>query len=141
MKRIIHLNLGVILSSEFDLEKAVCNHGQFMMPPNQWIPFSKTLQRPLRLYNSNYSVLVSIKQTSSFLLTIQIHSSSSSSSSSSNSTHHQDEQAILVLYFIYISTNFILFLIYIYLLIINYYMMCRIKWFGCLGLRRKMKTS
>lgn len=84
--KMIHLNLGVC--SDFDLERAVCNHGQFMMPPNQWIPSSKTLQRPLRLSNSNSSVFVSINQTSSFLLTIQIHSSAALSP--------QDQQTILV---------------------------------------------
>ncbi|XP_038877617.1 uncharacterized protein LOC120069874 [Benincasa hispida] len=83
----IHLNLGVSVS-DFDLEKAVCNHGQFMMPPNQWIPSSKTLQRPLRLSDSHSSVFVSINQPSSSLLTIQIHSSSTPLSP-------QDQQAIL----------------------------------------------
>ncbi|XP_043696634.1 uncharacterized protein LOC122647267 [Telopea speciosissima] len=46
--------------STFNLEKAVCNHGFFMMAPNQWIPSAKTLQRPLRLADSTTSVLVSI---------------------------------------------------------------------------------
>jgi hypothetical protein len=30
----------------FQLEKAVCSHGLFMMAPNQWDPLSKTLLRP-----------------------------------------------------------------------------------------------
>ncbi|XP_062176327.1 uncharacterized protein LOC133881410 isoform X4 [Alnus glutinosa] len=36
----------------FQLEKAVCSHGLFMMAPNQWDPLSKTLLRPLRLLHS-----------------------------------------------------------------------------------------
>ncbi|KAL6284920.1 hypothetical protein ACE6H2_015849 [Prunus campanulata] len=46
--------------SSFNLEKAVCNHGFFMMAPNRWIPSSKTLQRPLRLADSTTCVPVSI---------------------------------------------------------------------------------
>ncbi|BBH02580.1 hypothetical protein Prudu_013196 [Prunus dulcis] len=46
--------------SSFNLEKAVCNHGFFMMAPNRWIPSSKTLQRPLRLADSTTCVTVSI---------------------------------------------------------------------------------
>ncbi|XP_042513966.1 uncharacterized protein LOC122088711 [Macadamia integrifolia] len=44
----------------FNLEKAVCNHGFFMMTPNQWIPSIKTLQRPLYLADSTTSVVVQI---------------------------------------------------------------------------------
>ncbi|XP_008227745.1 PREDICTED: uncharacterized protein LOC103327233 [Prunus mume] len=47
-------------NSSFNLEKAVCNHGFFMMAPNRWIPSSKTLQRPLRLADSTTCVTVSI---------------------------------------------------------------------------------
>ncbi|KAG7962964.1 hypothetical protein I3843_09G094700 [Carya illinoinensis] len=48
----------------FQLEKAVCSHGLFMMAPNQWDPLSKTLLRPLRLLHSDTqsSVLVHISQ-------------------------------------------------------------------------------
>lgn len=35
------------VSEKFNLEKAVCNHGFFMMPPNRWIPSLKCLMRPL----------------------------------------------------------------------------------------------
>uniref|UniRef100_A0A1D1YA35 N-glycosylase/DNA lyase n=1 Tax=Anthurium amnicola TaxID=1678845 RepID=A0A1D1YA35_9ARAE len=34
---------------DFDLERAVCSHGLFMMAPNQWDPATRTFQRPLRL--------------------------------------------------------------------------------------------
>ena len=44
----------------FNLEKAVCNHGFFMMPPNRWLPQTKTLQRPLRIAHHTHSLLVSI---------------------------------------------------------------------------------
>ncbi|XP_048135976.1 uncharacterized protein LOC115726795 [Rhodamnia argentea] len=43
-------------SSTFNLEKVVCNHGFFMMAPNQWIPSTKTLRRPLRLADLSSSV-------------------------------------------------------------------------------------
>ncbi|XP_062176325.1 uncharacterized protein LOC133881410 isoform X2 [Alnus glutinosa] len=48
----------------FQLEKAVCSHGLFMMAPNQWDPLSKTLLRPLRLLHSQpqASVLVRVSQ-------------------------------------------------------------------------------
>lgn len=45
----------------FELEKAVCNHGFFMMAPNTWDPSTKTLVRPLRL-SDNASCTVSISQ-------------------------------------------------------------------------------
>ncbi|KAH7867195.1 hypothetical protein Vadar_030301 [Vaccinium darrowii] len=44
----LELPLGETAAT-FDLEKAVCSHGLFMMAPNYWDPPSKTLQRPLRL--------------------------------------------------------------------------------------------
>lgn len=46
----IELPIGqLVVSGGFDLEKAVCSHGLFMMAPNKWDPQSKTLERPLRL--------------------------------------------------------------------------------------------
>lgn len=47
----------------FNLENAVCNHGFFMMSPNNWIPSSKSFQRPLRLSDLTTSVNVSISQS------------------------------------------------------------------------------
>ncbi|KAK6229004.1 hypothetical protein QQP08_021435 [Theobroma cacao] len=47
-------------SSSFNMEKAVCNHGLFMMSPNVWIPSTKSLRRPLRLADSSRSVYVTI---------------------------------------------------------------------------------
>ncbi|KAE8677970.1 Cation efflux family protein isoform 1 [Hibiscus syriacus] len=74
-------------SGSFDMEKAVCNHGLFMMSPNVWIPSTKSLRRPLRLADSNRSVLVTISHppNQSFLV-IQADASLSSSA---------DEAAIL----------------------------------------------
>jgi hypothetical protein len=48
----------------FQLEKAVCSHGLFMMAPNQWDSLSKTLLRPLRLLHSQpqTSILVRVSQ-------------------------------------------------------------------------------
>lgn len=54
----------------FDLEKAVCSHGLFMMAPNRWDTLSKTLERPLRLSENindddhEQSVLIRIAQPS-----------------------------------------------------------------------------
>ncbi|CAA0819569.1 Unknown protein [Striga hermonthica] len=45
---LVELPLGDA-APDFNLEKAVCSHGLFMMSPNQWDPHSKTFRRPLRL--------------------------------------------------------------------------------------------
>nr|GMC50927.1 DNA glycosylase [Ipomoea batatas] len=45
----------------FKLEKAICNHGFFMMAPNHWDTLTKTFTRPLRLTTS-LSVTVSVSQ-------------------------------------------------------------------------------
>ncbi|KAK2978939.1 hypothetical protein RJ640_008720 [Escallonia rubra] len=52
---VVELPLGDSAAA-FDLEKAVCSHGLFMMAPNHWDPLSKTLQRPLRLDYRNDSL-------------------------------------------------------------------------------------
>ncbi|XP_028762812.1 uncharacterized protein LOC114721159 [Neltuma alba] len=44
----LELPLG-ISEEAFQLKKAVCSHGLFMMAPNYWDPLSNTLTRPLRL--------------------------------------------------------------------------------------------
>lgn len=50
------------IAEHFNLEKAVCNHGFFMMAPNNWVPSTKTLTRPLRLPNHDEtSVIASIQ--------------------------------------------------------------------------------
>ena len=62
---VLELPLGAAEEEEesFELEKAVCSHGLFVMPPNQWDPVSKTLLRPLRLGDSDSeSVMVRISQ-------------------------------------------------------------------------------
>ncbi|KAL5746688.1 hypothetical protein ACOSP7_023656 [Xanthoceras sorbifolium] len=56
---VLYLYLGECLSS-FNLEKAVCNHGFFMMSPNKWNSSTKSLERPLRLEDSVTSLHVSI---------------------------------------------------------------------------------
>ncbi|KAL3749438.1 hypothetical protein ACJRO7_010536 [Eucalyptus globulus] len=64
------------IPSTFNLEKAVCNHGFFMMAPNSWIPSTKTLRRPLRLADFSSSVVVSISQPpgpSSTVLLLRVH--------------------------------------------------------------------
>ena len=58
---------------KFNMAKAVCNHGFFMMAPNVWDPKSKSLTRPLTLSNSySVSVTISHPRTLSFLV-IQVH--------------------------------------------------------------------
>ncbi|XP_048593106.1 uncharacterized protein LOC125576645 isoform X1 [Brassica napus] len=55
------------------MEKAVCNHGFFMMAPNVWDPKSKSLTRPMTVSNSSsVSVTISHPRTLSFLV-IQVH--------------------------------------------------------------------
>ncbi|CAK9188652.1 unnamed protein product [Ilex paraguariensis] len=45
---VVELPLGDSAAT-FNLEKAICSHGLFMMAPNHWDPLTKTLRRPLRL--------------------------------------------------------------------------------------------
>lgn len=53
--------LTLPVKDTFDLEKAVCSYGFFMMAPNLWIPSTCTLQRPLRLPDER-SVMACISQ-------------------------------------------------------------------------------
>ncbi|KAK2974848.1 hypothetical protein RJ640_027899 [Escallonia rubra] len=69
---VVDMPLGECASS-FTLENAVCNHGFFMMAPNNWIPSTKTLQRPLRLADSTTSLTVSISQSSRQSLSLLVH--------------------------------------------------------------------
>ncbi|KAI3763424.1 hypothetical protein L1987_53883 [Smallanthus sonchifolius] len=64
--------MEIEVSSTFELEKAVCNHGFFMMAPNRWIPSTKTLVRPLRLPDNNKSVTVSISQSCPTFISVSI---------------------------------------------------------------------
>ncbi|KAI9122588.1 hypothetical protein K1719_006428 [Acacia pycnantha] len=80
----LELPLG-ISAEAFQLEKAVCSHGLFMMAPNYWDPLSHTLTRPLRLPLSDDrsssssslpgSVIVTISQPSRrpSSLTLRVH--------------------------------------------------------------------
>jgi hypothetical protein len=51
--------LTLPVKETFDLEKAVCSYGFFMMAPNLWFPSTCTLQRPLRL-RDNRSVMAQV---------------------------------------------------------------------------------
>ncbi|XVF87938.1 hypothetical protein PTKIN_Ptkin19aG0008700 [Pterospermum kingtungense] len=83
----LRLELGECFSS-FNMEKAVCNHGLFMMPPNVWIPSTKSLCRPLRLADSSRSLSVTISHPpNKRFLVIQVRGLHSLSSA--------DEAAIL----------------------------------------------
>ncbi|KAL5856379.1 hypothetical protein ACOSQ3_003837 [Xanthoceras sorbifolium] len=75
----------------FNLEKAVCSHGLFMMSPNHWDPLSRTLSRPLHLClddnghaSSSSSVMVRIfqPQETSHSLHVRIFNTGSGSLSS-----------------------------------------------------------
>ncbi|KAK1434397.1 hypothetical protein QVD17_00137 [Tagetes erecta] len=65
----MEMEMEMAVSKTFELEKAVCNHGFFMMAPNTWIPSTKTLVRPLRLPD-NSSVTVYISQSRPNFITI-----------------------------------------------------------------------
>ncbi|XP_010468777.1 PREDICTED: uncharacterized protein LOC104748896 [Camelina sativa] len=68
----LRLHLGE-MKETFDMEKAVCNHGFFMMAPNVWNPSSKSLHRPLTLSDSSSTdVTISHPSGLSFLV-IQVH--------------------------------------------------------------------
>ncbi|KAM7473100.1 hypothetical protein LguiB_020343 [Lonicera macranthoides] len=56
----LELDFGENFGSSAKLEEAVCNHGFFMMAPNDWNPLTKTLPRPLRLDDSSTSAIVSV---------------------------------------------------------------------------------
>ncbi|XP_027338938.1 uncharacterized protein LOC113852768 isoform X2 [Abrus precatorius] len=80
---------GISETEPFQLEKAVCSHGLFMMAPNYWDPLSKTLTRPLRLHDapSSSSLIVSVSQRLSSLA-VRVHG-----------THYlspQQERALMV---------------------------------------------
>ncbi|XP_021298487.1 uncharacterized protein LOC110427320 [Herrania umbratica] len=60
----------------FNLEKAVCSHGLFMMAPNQWDPISRSLSRPLRLLDHHsppLTVQVRISQPSASTLHLCVY--------------------------------------------------------------------
>ncbi|CAA7060945.1 unnamed protein product [Microthlaspi erraticum] len=57
----------------FDMEKAVCNHGFFMMAPNLWNPKTKSLTRPLRLSDSSSTNVTISHQASQPFLEIKVH--------------------------------------------------------------------
>ncbi|KAM6570827.1 hypothetical protein CsatA_014907 [Cannabis sativa] len=54
-------------SKDFSMEKSVCNHGFFMMPPNVWIPSSKSLKRPFRLADDATSLTLTISHYNNYL--------------------------------------------------------------------------
>ncbi|KAK6945678.1 hypothetical protein RJ641_013222 [Dillenia turbinata] len=58
----------------FELDKAVCSSGLFMMSPNHWDPLSKSLLRPLRLHlDSSDSLLVRISQPNQTSLRLKVY--------------------------------------------------------------------
>ncbi|KAM7473089.1 hypothetical protein LguiB_020332 [Lonicera macranthoides] len=71
----LELDIGENFGSSSKLEEAVCNHGFFMMAPNEWNPLTKTLTRPLRLDDSITSAIVSVSHdgTNPNSLRVRIH--------------------------------------------------------------------
>nr|GMD43895.1 uncharacterized protein LOC109185598 [Ipomoea batatas] len=75
---VVELPLGDA-SSTFNLEKAVCSHGLFMMAPNHWDPLTKTLERPLRLSDDHHcadheiSVTVRVSHPSDSPQSLRLH--------------------------------------------------------------------
>ncbi|KAM7509744.1 hypothetical protein LguiB_008619 [Lonicera macranthoides] len=71
----LELDIGENFGSSSKLEEAVCNHGFFMMAPNEWNPLTKTLTRPLRLDDSITSAIVSVSHdgTNPNSLHVRIH--------------------------------------------------------------------
>ncbi|KAM7473084.1 hypothetical protein LguiB_020327 [Lonicera macranthoides] len=71
----LELDIGENFGSSAKLEEAVCNHGFFMMAPNDWNPLTKTLTRPLRLDDSSTSAIVSVSHdgTNPNSLRVRIH--------------------------------------------------------------------
>ncbi|TYH70687.1 hypothetical protein ES332_D05G133700v1 [Gossypium tomentosum] len=64
----------------FELEKAICSHGLFMLAPNHWDPISRSFSRPLRLTSPPLTVTVRISQpptSSSSTLYLRVYGASS----------------------------------------------------------------
>ncbi|KAK6285110.1 hypothetical protein POUND7_004062 [Theobroma cacao] len=77
---LIELPVGEAAAAEgagpFNLEKAVCSHGLFMMAPNQWDPISRSLYRPLRLLDHHsppLTVQVRISQPTASTLHLRVY--------------------------------------------------------------------
>ncbi|PIN01819.1 DNA-(apurinic or apyrimidinic site) lyase [Handroanthus impetiginosus] len=64
----------MLVGENFNLEKAVCNHGYFMMAPNLWMPSQRSLTRPLRLNNNDskrdefVAVSITLPRNENFLI-------------------------------------------------------------------------
>ena len=44
----LSITRSLVVPSGFDLAKAVCSYGYFMLPPNKWLPADQAFERPLR---------------------------------------------------------------------------------------------
>lgn len=84
-------------ASTFDLQKAVCSHGLFMMAPNLWDPSTKTLERPLRLSDATTSLLVRISHPPDSLASLHVRVFGADSLSP------HDQQALLVNFYFTLS--------------------------------------
>lgn len=100
---LVELPLGEA-AEPFDLEKAVCSHGLFMLAPNQWDPISRTLYRPLLLLDhhhhhpyssSSFTVMVRISQPpTSSTLHLHVHGTRSLSPQHRHSLLNQVERML-----------------------------------------------
>ncbi|XP_039004269.1 uncharacterized protein LOC120131330 isoform X2 [Hibiscus syriacus] len=87
---LVELPLGKAAEG-FELEKAICSHGLFMLAPNHWDPISRSFSRPLRLTSPPLTVMLRISQppTSSSTLHLRVQGTSALSPSHSHSLLNQ----------------------------------------------------
>ncbi|GMI91882.1 hypothetical protein HRI_002857500 [Hibiscus trionum] len=69
---LVELSLGKAAEG-FELEKAVCSHGLFMLAPNHWDPTSRSFSRPLRLTSPPLTVMLRISQPPTSPSTLHLH--------------------------------------------------------------------
>ncbi|KAK8641761.1 hypothetical protein V6N13_011135 [Hibiscus sabdariffa] len=69
---LVELPLGKAAEG-FDLEKAICSHGLFMLAPNHWDPISRSFSRPLRLTSPPLTVMLRISQPPTSPSTLHLH--------------------------------------------------------------------
>ncbi|KAK8645850.1 hypothetical protein V6N13_119658 [Hibiscus sabdariffa] len=69
---LVELPLGKAAEG-FELEKAICSHGLFMLAPNHWDPISRSFSRPLRLTSPPLTVMLRISQPPTSPSTLHLH--------------------------------------------------------------------
>ncbi|KAK6945677.1 hypothetical protein RJ641_013221 [Dillenia turbinata] len=91
------MELEMEVEEGFELDKAVCSSGMFMMSPSHWDPLSKSLTRPLRLHlDSSDSLLVRISQPNQSSLCLNVYATHSLSLSQIQSLQSQVRRMLRV---------------------------------------------